>query len=1037
MNIRSILSLLSMFGAISTAAVVWFLLSEKETIRLETDAARQLSIYSDNWSRFIVDQSSILENFGLDGGRSSYWRPENPSPLNFARSANSSNYFTDFSASATGDVPNPVIKAIQEGNLGEARRFLTIFFGAPLQTRELLFYNIIDAASLESFVCQKTLFSRDYDPCSSIYETYFIDMGSRFELYGHLNSTGDPWTGYMVHSTPTQELYNLVHAFPVKINDENEFIVIVGQGLEGSVDRFISELNVQAKLFNVSRLDSLYSETDAIEDLYIKSRLADLLDSNKGLTHAVITNDRDRIYCRGVAFFTDEISRFCATASQASDTSLMNLSTIQNNQSDFRLAITRDVSALLFETDGITINVLFVSMLAVLAILFIVFFVQRAIFDRLGSAIYVLNQLTHGNLDADFKHKKSFFENDDDEIGELVSALKIYKNSLSELDQERKSRRLSRLERDKLIIGKMRTLSLQLEGEARALLLKDIDQMEALTERVANRNGQNDASQESKKAEENSNSLISVAFERMSDQVTALIEVRTAEMESARDDAYEANKAKSKFLANMSHELRTPLNAIIGYGELLLEEAEDEGLESMSSDLKRITDSGTHLLNLINDILDISKIEAGRLELFVSDFELINVINILESVAKPLGEKNNNQVIFERSDDLGAMHSDETRLRQSLLNLVGNACKFTENGTVKLSVSSLDAGIIKFSVSDTGIGLTEDQMAKIFEDFTQAGSETTAKFGGTGLGLSITKNLIEMMGGTLSVESKIGVGSTFIIEVPRIYESVEQGMDLKASSEGAPLSIVENKNGPCVLIIDDDLMLHDIVKRKLSDEDFNIVSAMDGISGIKMARTMQPDIILLDVLMPGKDGWAVIAELKSDEVLSKIPVIVISTLDDDFSAKALGADSYMKKPIEKEVLLESIERIFADDISGRKALIVDDQADARDIITRMLSTVGFEIETAVNGADALEKVTSGFDLVILDLSMPVMDGFQFLANLDNKELIQRPQIIIYSAMHLDETMRSSLSEQCKGIIDKNDIDSQASLEDMVKKALGK
>ena len=258
-------------------------------------------------------------------------------------------------------------------------------------------------------------------------------------------------------------------------------------------------------------------------------------------------------------------------------------------------------------------------------------------------------------MDADFKHKKSFFENDDDEIGELVSALKIYKNSLSELDQERKSRRLSRLERDKLIIGKMRTLSLQLEGEARAMLLKDIDQMEALTERVANINGQNNASQESKNAEENSNSLISVAFERMSDQVTALIEVRTAEMESARDDAHEANKAKSKFLANMSHELRTPLNAIIGYGELLLEEAEDEGLESMSSDLKRITDSGTHLLNLINDILDISKIEAGRLELFVSDFELSNVINILESVAKPLGEKNNNQVIFERSDNLGAM----------------------------------------------------------------------------------------------------------------------------------------------------------------------------------------------------------------------------------------------------------------------------------------------------------------------------------------------------------------------------------------------
>ena len=189
--------------------------------------------------------------------------------------------------------------------------------------------------------------------------------------------------------------------------------------------------------------------------------------------------------------------------------------------------------------------------------------------------------------------------------------------------------------------------------------------------------------------------------------------------------------------------------------------------------------------------------------------------------------------------------------------------------------------------------------------------------------------------------------------------------------------------------------------------------------------------------MPGKDGWAVITELKRDKMLSKIPVIVISTLDDDFSAKALGADSFMKKPIEKEVLLDNIKRIFSDGVSGRKALIVDDHADARDIISRMLSTVGFDIQTAVNGEDALKKVASGFDLVILDLSMPVMNGFQFLESLEGKELIQRPQIIVYSAMHLDETMRSSLSAQCEGIIDKNDIDSHASLESMVKKALGR
>jgi signal transduction histidine kinase/CheY-like chemotaxis protein len=734
-------------------------------------------------------------------------------------------------------------------------------------------------------------------------------------------------------------------------------------------------------------------------------------------------------------FQGDDQSDFCATASRASAASLIPLNQIENSQYDFRLAVTRDVSDILFETDGITINVFMISVIAVLAILIIVFFVQQTIYRRLASAIHVLNELTHGNLDTDFKHKKSFFVNEDDEVGKLVSALKIYKTSLQELDDERKNRRLSRLERDKLIIEKMRTLSLQLEGDAQALLVRDIDQMQTMMDQVAGKHFQSGNSTDRQKIEEDSNRLISVAFERMSDQVTALIEARTAEMESARDEANEANTAKSKFLANMSHELRTPLNAIIGYGELLLEEAEEEGIESMSEDLKRITDSGTHLLNLINDILDISKIEAGRLELFISDFELANVINTLQSVAKPLGEKNNNQVIFERTQNLGSMHTDETRLRQSLLNLIGNACKFTENGVVKLTVTNSTNDInVLFAVSDTGIGLTDEQISKIFDDFTQAGSETAAKFGGTGLGLSITKNLIEMMGGTLSVKSEIGAGSVFTIEVPR---NCEIALPSAALSNGniEISGLIQEGSGPRILIIDDDPMTHDIIKRKLSDEEFSIFSAMDGTSGINAVRDFAPDVIFLDILMPGKDGWAVIAELKADELLSKIPVIVISMLDDDFSAKALGATAYMKKPIEKKVLLENIASIFSGETVGKKALIIDDHADAREIISRILSATGFEVETAVNGADGLDKLASGFDLVILDLSMPVMDGFQFLARLEEANLISPPQIIVYSAMHLDETMRASLSGQCKGIIDKNEIDAQASLKTIVKQAL--
>jgi len=413
------------------------------------------------------------------------------------------------------------------------------------------------------------------------------------------------------------------------------------------------------------------------------------------------------------------------------------------------------------------------------------------------------------------------------------------------------------------------------------------------------------------------------------------------------------------------------------------------------------------------------------------------VLEVLQSVAKPLGEKNRNQVNFVVPRDLGVMRSDETRMRQSLLNLISNACKFTEEGEVTLTATSSESeGLewVEFAVSDTGIGMTQEQMDKIFDDFTQAEAETTAKFGGTGLGLSITKQLVEMMGGELSVGSEEGVGSTFSIKVPREVRQPEETVSAEPDLLSAGDDEMNHAN-LTLLVIDDDPLAHDLVKRKLRADAYNIVSALDGADGLIKARDQRPDLILLDILMPGKDGWTVLAELRADPDLSDIPIIVISMLDDDQSATALGASAYMTKPVDRDRLVNNIQDIFGEATEGKKALVVDDDAEARDISSRLLGAQGFEVATAENGAVAFARMSEGFDLVILDLSMPVMDGFEFLSRLDDLDLEALPRIIVYSAMHLDETMRARLSGACFEVIDKNDASSESALSTTVKSAL--
>ncbi len=552
-------------------------------------------------------------------------------------------------------------------------------------------------------------------------------------------------------------------------------------------------------------------------------------------------------------------------------------------------------------------------------------------------------------------------------------------------------------------------------------------------------------------------------LERHRGHLEEQVRARTAELEQVNADLRDAkeraeaaqraeaaaNTAKSQFLANMSHELRTPLNAIIGYSEMLQEEATEIGAPALAPDLERVHAAGKHLLSLINDILDLSKIEAGKMTVFLEHFPAGKMVNEVATTVEPLVAKNGNALHVDCAPDLGVMRADLTKVRQVLFNLLSNAAKFTDHGQIRLEVrrvvpasvpaaegavaadgaapavnpASAQTGAmppeprIIFRVTDTGIGMSPSQVGQLFQAFSQADASTTRRYGGTGLGLAISRKFCELMGGSLSVESQQGKGSTFTVELPLEVQELPLH-PVRPSPELPGGEAVPPGKKPVVLVVDDDPAARNLVSRVLTREGFLVETASGGAEGLARARELRPAVITLDVMMPGLDGWGVLSQLKCDPATAGIPVVMTTIVEDRNLGFALGAAEYFTKPIDWDRFATVMGR-YRPKVGNGAVLVVEDDPQSRDMLRRALTRQGWEVVEAPDGRKGLASLDQVRPaLILLDLMMPEMDGFEFM-----DELLQRPEgpqipVIVVTAKELTDQDRQRLNGDVTQILQK-------------------
>ncbi|HEX5809932.1 MAG TPA: GAF domain-containing protein [Anaerolineales bacterium] len=499
------------------------------------------------------------------------------------------------------------------------------------------------------------------------------------------------------------------------------------------------------------------------------------------------------------------------------------------------------------------------------------------------------------------------------------------------------------------------------------------------------------------------------------------------EAQHARAAAEQANKAKSTFLANMSHELRTPLNAIIGFTRIVRKKSDGLIPEKQLDNLDKVLASSEHLLGLINTVLDIAKIEAGRMDVIASNFSIGALADQCANLTNPLLKP---QVTLEKQVDpgLGIIYSDQDKIKQIVLNLLSNAAKFTHEGGIRLIIEKCDEDLLRISVADSGIGISEEALARIFDEFQQADASTTRQYGGTGLGLAISRNLARLLGGDLNATSEPGKGSTFSLTIPSQYGK-------KPASLSEPVSQARSQDDPSkkrILVIDDDPDAAYLLQESLSQEEFIVTGAPNGHAGLQLAREGRFDAILLDILMPETDGWQVLNDLKTDSTTVDIPVILLTIVDKKALGFKLGAAAYLLKPLDPPVVLNALRRVIGErGHPHRHVLVVDDDPNVGEMLRQTLPAGEFELTCAEDGAAGLQAIEARRpDIILLDLMMPRLDGFGMIERLRADPGLRSIPVIVISAKELTEEESRMLKESVAYVIKKQGFNSELLLQDI-------